>query len=112
MQLAACLGLDNEFVVDEQIQALYSKPIPLVHHLHSDFASHAMPTTAKLLFHCPDVEVLEKTVSERIVNLEERPNSGMRKSLFDQPDTLHPLKIPATGTTESPNHRPKNPLPR
>jgi hypothetical protein len=93
VQLAACLRLDYEFVVNKQIQALDSESRLVVQDPDGNFSSYPMASAAELLLHCFDVKVLKEPVSERIVNLEKRPNRGMRKPFFKQLDTRHAFKI-------------------
>jgi hypothetical protein len=74
VQIGACFDLDYKLVVDNQIEPLQSQLAVLVEDPDWHFPGDAMRPRAKLPLHSPYIQVLEKPVSECVVNLEERPD--------------------------------------
>ena len=63
----------------------------------------------KLVVHCSHIKVLEESVTECVVDLEERTDHGVRESLFDQLDMRHPEESSGEGNTKLPNSRHRDP---
>jgi hypothetical protein len=118
-QLEACLGLHNELVIHDHVYALYAQLLPFVNDSSPDLARHAMAARQKLTFQRHHVEVLKKSKSKVVVNLEKRPDHGSRESFFNQDMSRHTPRmarrnankssIPATQTPIATRIYPFNP---
>ena len=53
VQIGACLRFDDELLINDQIEPLYSELTFLVHDPHGDFASYAVAARPQLPFHRP-----------------------------------------------------------
>lgn len=70
-QVVRGLDLDHDAIVDYHVESLLAKLAAFVHHSDPDLARDLVPSRQQLALESLEVEMLEKTVSECVVHLEE-----------------------------------------
>jgi hypothetical protein len=93
VQLAAGLSLYDQFLVHDHVQSLLRELMPLVKHGYGDLPRHSMFALYKLPLQSHNVDVLEESKTECVVNLEERPDHRVSESCFKELAMRHPLKM-------------------
>ena len=76
------LRLDDKPLVDDHVDSVDCQNVPLVRHVRAQLASNTMSAHVKLPLESHDVDVLEKSEAESVVDLIERANDRARKPLF------------------------------
>jgi hypothetical protein len=93
VELLSGLGLHDQFLIHDHVQALLSEPLALVRHLHRNLARDTMIARQQLSFQSHYVNVFEEAETEGVVNIEERPDHRMREAFFKEVDPRHARKI-------------------
>jgi hypothetical protein len=95
VELARRFDLYHQLPVDNHIQSLLRKRVTLVKDRYGDFTRNTMPTLDQLPLQRHYINMLEKSESERIVDLEECPDYRVCESRFKEFATRHPQKVAA-----------------
>jgi hypothetical protein len=86
-------GLHDKLLVHDHVQTLFRELVTFVKDSHGDLTRDAMLTRDKLPFQSHHVNVLEKSKTEGVVNIKERPNHRMGEPLLKEVDPCHALKM-------------------
>ncbi len=77
MQLVRGFRLYHELSIDYEVESLPAKLVAFVQHGDAEFPRHVVATKQQFGLEGTYVEMLEKSKSEIVVDLEEGPNHGM-----------------------------------
>jgi hypothetical protein len=74
VELVSGFGLYYKLLINDHIQSLLGEVVALITHPHGDLARDAMLTRDKLPLQSHQVDMLEKSKTERVIYVEERPD--------------------------------------
>src|SRR5688572_12279135 len=74
------LDFDDQDIVDSHVDSLFSDQISLVVHRYPHFPTHSMSSGNQFALQRDDVDPIEETKAERVVDLEEGPNDRTGQS--------------------------------
>src|SRR6185437_8869568 len=81
--------LDDEAVIDKHVETLRRQLFSFVENGHRHFTRYAMPARAELALQRHFVDVLQKSVTEHVVDVVERADDGACESLMWQSGCCH-----------------------
>lgn len=84
VQISSSFRLDDEFLVYDHVEPLNAELLTLVHDTNADLSRHIVLSGEQLALERHDVQMLEKPISEMIINLEEGPNNRSCKRFFNE----------------------------
>jgi hypothetical protein len=84
VKLVRRLDFNDEFFIYNHVESLIPKVDTLVEDWDTNLTSYAVATSQQFSLERHDVDVLEKTESKNVVDLEEGSNDGMRELFQDQ----------------------------
>src|SRR5687768_1013337 len=113
-QLSARLDLYDQNLIDDHVQPLLTQRLTLVHDPYAHLARDTMPASAELPFEAHDVDVLDESKSEGVINRVERSDYGLRELFFDE-WSWHGFRIgrrpPRPPSSKCAHHRSPSPSP-
>ena len=93
MELVGGFSLHDEFLIDNHVESVLGEVVTLIKHLHGDLASNTVLTLDELALQSHHVDMLEESIAQVIVDLEECPDHRMREVFFNQVATRHAPKL-------------------
>jgi len=114
MQALGRFCLDHQLPVNDHVETLTGNLLTFVEHRDGDFTPDLVAAIPELAGERRDVYMLQKTKSQCVVHVEERPYDRMSQSVVNQVYARHSARFPKTAITRSPiqrTHHNSNPPP-